>query len=262
MGNLCAFFENPVAEQVYSASHYVNLQSAYNANWYLGFGPEKSAHGGHKGRVLTPEGYEALLPRRMSIKVSHSSPIPRKDKCDFKFSTGAFTPDNMQPEWDGLYKAVAREKSRIEANLKALQTNALTSEILREIADHFDEKNNNKNYEDDYQEGEEIEFDQKSLVKRRRTGTHRQNDVSSLANSRTRGQNRANLEKISSDSSEDVPPLPSPLALRRRKTKKFRRKEPPSYFYDHNRRRNEQSIPTSTQIQVDNLNTPLFSSLL
>ena len=252
MGNLCAFYENPVPEPAHSAHHgrvYINLQSAYNANWYLGFGPEKSAHGGHKGRVLTPEGYEALLPRRMSQKVTQTYSNPRKDKCDFKFSTGVFTPNNVQDEYSGLFETVQREKERLESKL-AKEKN----EIFREIVKEFDGSNNNN--EDDYVE-EEIDFEKKSVEKRRKSGTHRINDV--YANSRPR--TRSNLEKISSVE-EDVPPLPSPLASRRRKTQKFRRKEPPSYFYDHNRRRNENKISTSTEIQVDNLNTPLFSSLL
>ena len=260
MGNLCAFYENPVAEPVHSTHHgrvYVNLQSAYNANWYLGFGPEKSAHGGHKGRVLTPEGYEALLPRRMSQKVTQTYSNPRKDKCDFKFSTGVFTPKNVQDEYSGLFETIEREKERLESKLRAVEKN----EIFREIVKEFDgssNSNNNNNNEDDYVE-EEIDSEKKSVEKRRKSGTHRVNDV--YANSRPRTQIRSNSEKISSVE-DDVPPLPSPLASRRRQTKKFRRKDPPSYFYDHNRRRNENKISTSTEIQVDNLNTPLFSSLL
>ena len=252
MGNLCSFYENPISESSHprgEAKAYVNLQSAANANWYLGFGPQKSSHGGHRGRALTPEGYEVLLPRKMTPKVSASSSPPRKigkDKCDFKFSTGLYTPNNFQEEWSGLYEVLELEKFEA-ARIRALEKNSISNEPLR--GNRRDEQ-------------EEDDFDKK-LVDRNQN--YLRNDVSS-STYRTKATIRSESEKISAASSEvndddnDVPPLPSPLALRRRKTRKFRRKETPSYFYDHNRRRGVDKKSTATK--NDTNKTPLFSSLL
>ena len=247
MGNLCAFFEIPVHDSDLSiggksghAGAYVNLQSAANPNWYLGFGPTKSSNGGHRGRALTPEGYEVLMPRRMSPKMTNHV---RKDKCDFKFSTGKYSPDNMNHDWSGLYETIGYESAVAAAKLRALEKNSI--EKIRE----------NDINED--QEEDDDDFDRKLTGSRNRYPTS--NDLSSSSSARTKVQ-----EKISETSLEDdVPPLPSPLALRRRKVKKFRRKESPSYFYDHNRRRDDSKTSLAdAQSPIDSMKTPLFSSLL
>jgi hypothetical protein len=242
MGNLCAFFENPVQETDISISGksgnaraYVNLQSAANPNWYLGFGPTRSTNGGHKGRALTPEGYEVLMPRRMSPKMTNQV---RKDKCDFKFSTGRYTPDNMNHDWSGLYETVGRDRFESEAaKLRALERNSIEHDV-----------------NEDDQDEDVDDFDRKLLDRNR---------FPASSSPRTKVQ-----EKISAASFEDdVSPLPSPLALRRRRVKKFRRKESPkkspSYFYDHNRRRDEsKASSTDSQLPMDSNKNPLFSSLL
>jgi hypothetical protein len=253
MGNLCSFYENTISESSHPGGEvYLNLQSAANSKWYLGFGPQKSSHGGHRGRALTPEGYEVLLPRKMIPKQSSASASPKgigKDKCDFKFSTGEYTPNNFQDEWSGLYEVLElKNLEKLEkyeaARIRALEKNSISNEPLRRV--------------------EEDDFDKK-LVDRNQN--YLRNDVSS-STYRTKATIRSESEKISTSSSEvnddvdnnDVPPLPSPLALRRRKTRKFRRKETPSYFYDHNRRRGDDR--KSTETKNDKSKTPLFSSLL
>jgi hypothetical protein len=132
MGNLCAFYENPIVEATMPKSveaiAYVNLQSAANKNWYLGFGPERPTSGGHRGRALTPEGYEVLLPRRMSPKKSGGgSGHIRTDKCDFKFSTGPYSPNNLYREFSGLSDFLL-ERERNE-KFRALQRNSISNDV-------------------------------------------------------------------------------------------------------------------------------------
>lgn len=250
MGKLCAFYEVPINEASRSRSGeamvYVNLQSAANTNWYLGFGPQRPTSGGHRGRALTPEGYEVLLPRRMTPKMSsassgHSSPI-RTDKCDFKFSTGPYSPNNMFDEFSGITEFLERERTE---KIRALQRNTI-SEAIRE-----------NDVNEDQDEGDDsATFNQK----RARLAAHNL----FLKAKATTEKVRPELEKVSDE--ENSPPLPSPLALRRRKTgNKFRRKSEsrrPSYFYDHNRLREDPgSKAVVSDLPVDDLKTPLFSSL-
>jgi len=97
MGRLCAFYERLVPDLSAAAavssdggksavSVYINLQSAADPDWYLGFGPNpRHKHGlkHHLGIVHTPEGYRAALPRKMPMtgsKASSSSSQRRSKK--------------------------------------------------------------------------------------------------------------------------------------------------------------------------------------
>ena len=254
MGKLCAFYEIPINEASRSRSGeaivYVNLQSAANPNWYLGFGPVRPTSGGHRGRSLTPEGYEVLLPRRMTPKTlatssGHGSHV-RTDKCDFKFSTGPFSPNNMFDEFSGISEFLERER---DEKIRALERNTI-AEVIRE----------NDINEDQEEDGHEAATFNRKLNERARVASH---NVFLKAKTTTE---KVRTEPDQVPDEDDSPPLPSPLALRRRKpNNKFRRKSEsrrPSYFYDHNRLREDLgSKSIVSDLPVDSLKTPLFSSL-
>lgn len=252
MGNFCAFYEVPIKESGFpnsrEATIYVNLQSAANNNWYLGFGPQRPINGGHQGRALTPEGYEVLLPRRMSPKKGGGS--VRKEKCDFKFSTGPYTPTNMYKNLFGLSNFFL-EHGRKEKPFE-LQSNSISNEAIRDGEDR------------DFVDGD---FDRKLT-----TTTDSRNQVSnSFARTKTIfeqiSEKNSGEDNNNDDEGDNPPPLPSPLSLRQRKqNNKFRRKSDirrrPSYFFDHNRRRDESKNSDVSEVPLDTLKTPLFSSLV
>ena len=108
-----------------NAALYVTIQSAYNRNWYLGFGPNllkkgrvrKGKRKGHtsrfnRGIVYTRDGYKATLPRKMARhkKRHRNPPGPVKtNRCDFRFHTGKYTPRDIQKEWKGLFEHILRQ---------------------------------------------------------------------------------------------------------------------------------------------------------
>jgi hypothetical protein len=248
LGNLCAFYETPVPESDLamagsSGQAYVKFQSAANPAWYLGFGPYNAARGRHRNWALTPDGYEVLLARRMSTKASGSL---RTDKCDFKFSTGPYAPDNMYGDMYGL--RLRLEQNQID-RMRHLQSNTISgapNDVAEDQDDNFD-------------------FDRKSSGRNRFPASNvGDNELVSLDDALLNAKVWSESDKISASSEDDVTPLPSPLAMRKRKTKKFRRKPTrPSYFYDHNRRRDDSNRPSSDVVdQLDSITTPLFSSLV
>lgn len=125
MGYLCAFREVPAKSKLPSGSalsynddedkmtstelpDYLQLQSAYNLSWYLGF------YGRRKRLTRTREGSAISLPRPM---FKSSSRRPRKfkpSKCDFLFSTGEFKKLDQRSQWKGLFDRVWSDASEIE----------------------------------------------------------------------------------------------------------------------------------------------------
>merc|ERR1712080_337629 len=107
LGNLCAFYENVVPDSTMAltggqpdAALYVTMQSAYNKDCYLGFGPNPFRKKGlrkknkqsrfHRGIVYTRRGYKATQPRKMAKypKKNRKQPFHVKtDRCDFRFHT-------------------------------------------------------------------------------------------------------------------------------------------------------------------------------
>lgn len=127
LGNLCAFYENVVSDPIMTttggqpdAALYVTFQSAYNKKWYLGFGPNplrkrRSRKGSkkgknsnfHRGVVYTRDGYKATLPRKMVRKQKKNRNLPahiKTDRCDFRFHTGRYSPQDVEEEWKGLFQ--------------------------------------------------------------------------------------------------------------------------------------------------------------
>ena len=101
------------------AALYVTLQSAYNKRWYLGFGPNplrkikkkktKNSHF-HRGVVYTRDGNKATLTRKMASSPKKNRNLPalvKTDRCDFRFHTGRYTPQNIEKEYKGLFDHIS-----------------------------------------------------------------------------------------------------------------------------------------------------------
>lgn len=101
------------------AALYVTLQSAYNKRWYLGFGPNplrkikkkktKNSHF-HRGVVYTRDGNKATLTRKMASNPKKNRNLPalvKTDRCDFRFHTGRYTPQNIEKEYKGLFDHIS-----------------------------------------------------------------------------------------------------------------------------------------------------------
>ena len=112
---------------------YVTMQSAYNKEWYLGFGPNPQRKKGfrkkkktsrfHRGIVYTRKGYKATQPRKMVTHQKKSRKIPfhvKTDRCDFRFHTGTYTPQNVENEWKGLFEHILQN---VDSNLATHQKN-------------------------------------------------------------------------------------------------------------------------------------------
>ena len=139
MGRLCAFFERRIPDPLMTeagghsdVSVYINLQSAHNPDWYLGFGPNPRHKNGLKhnlGMVHTQEGYRAALPRRMPMfganrlrkhryrrrrrkLASKDVQLQVRKRCDYKFATGKFVSHDLESrrrqEWSGLFNHLSQ----------------------------------------------------------------------------------------------------------------------------------------------------------
>jgi hypothetical protein len=234
MGRLCYFIEQSIAESDPSfgdkARIYVTMQSVYNQNWYLGFGPQKSKVGRHRGKVYTPDGFEALLPRQMSTKAVH--PV-RKEKCDFRFATGPYTPNN-EHQWPGLIQhimkttssAITKEGKKIEERLWPSSRNSLVEDAKGQESPLYREMVSKNKF---FKSKPKPETPQPQIRK---------------------------SDHSIGDEDDDAPPLPAPVALKRRKTSR------PSYFYDHNKRRNEDSVEGLQDLDVqEHHQPPVFANL-
>ena len=103
MGRRCAFYEFPAkfdsfkSADDFNPTHYVQLRSAHNTSWYLGFNRRRR-------RIShTAEGHAFTLPK---IMLESQSKRPRRfnpEKCDFLFATGEYSKTDLNDEWSGLF---------------------------------------------------------------------------------------------------------------------------------------------------------------
>ena len=94
MGDLCAFYDRPVASSRHTdhAPHsqpptsHITLQSARNPRWYLGFGPNTPRARRNLGLNYF-KGTTIQFSRKMKRRTN-----PHLRKCDYRFVSGIFTP--------------------------------------------------------------------------------------------------------------------------------------------------------------------------